>query len=219
MRHVQRLQHFFFVYLLHLPFHHHDGVLLARHDDIHVAFRRLLHGRVDDERVVHPRYAHLCDGAFERRPGEHQRGGRAHARKHVGVILVVGGNYVRDNLRLVQKAVREQRAKRPVHQPRRQDLLVRRAAFPFNESARNFPPRRKFFAILHGKGKKALPLPHVFRNHSGAQHHGVAQPNHGRSACLPRKTARLQREDFARRQFDFFVGKSCHLFFFLVFVQ
>ena len=74
----------------------------------------LLEGRVDDVLAVDEADADAGDRLLERNLGERERGRGAGDRQHVGVVLGVGRQHERDDLRLVAPARREERPDRPI---------------------------------------------------------------------------------------------------------
>ena len=107
---------------------HHDAVARAGDDQVERALLALGVGRVDDVLVVDHADAHAGDGLLERnlRDGQRRRG--AGDRQHVGVVLGVGRQHQRDDLRLVAPAGWEERPDRSIDQPAGQHFLFRRLA-------------------------------------------------------------------------------------------
>ena len=137
MRALERLDDLFFGDFLRARFDHHDRVVAARHDQIEPAAAALLEGRVDQELAIDQADPHAGDGARERNARERERRRGAGDRQHVAVVLGVGRDHERDDLRLVAPAGGEERPDRAVDQAAREHFLLARFAFALEEAARN----------------------------------------------------------------------------------
>ena len=135
VRRVERLDDFLFGGFLRAGLDHHDAVAAARDDQIEAALAPLRVGRVDDELPVHQADPHAGDRLLERDLGDREGGRCAGDREHVGVVLGVGREHERDDLRLVAPAVREQRPDRPVGHAAGEHFLLGRLAFALEEAA------------------------------------------------------------------------------------
>ena len=111
---LERLDDLLLGHFLRARFDHHEAVLAAGDDEVELALLALLEGRVDDVLAVDEADAHAGDRLLERNLRERERGRRAGDREHVGVVLRVGREHERDDLRLVAPAGREQRPDRPI---------------------------------------------------------------------------------------------------------
>ena len=80
--------------------------------------------------------------------GERERRRRAGDGQDVGVVLSVGREHERDDLRLVAPARGKERPDRPVDDPARQHFLFGRLAFALEEAARNAARCVGVFAVV-----------------------------------------------------------------------
>ena len=117
------------------PFDHADGVAGGGDDQVEVALVHLRRGRQGDQFAVDPADADRADRVHERQVRDVQRGRRADQREHVGVVLLVGGEDVGLDLDFVDVADGEQRADRPVHEPRGERLLGAGPGLALDEAA------------------------------------------------------------------------------------
>ena len=88
--------------------------------------------------------AHAGDGLLERNLRDGQRGRGAGDRQDVGVVLGVGRQHERDDLRLVAPAGREERPDRPIDQPAGEDFLLGGLALALEEAAGNASRRVRY---------------------------------------------------------------------------
>ena len=132
---------------------------------------------------------------------ERRRG--AGDREHVGVVLRVGRNQQRDDLRLVAPAGGEERPDRPIDEPARQHFLLGRLALALEESARDAARRVGVFAVVDREREKVDAVARVGRVAGGDDDHRVARADDdgavglfGQLAGFDRKRAGAER-DFA----------------------
>ena len=93
---------------------HDDRVLRAGDDELHVAVRELLERGVEHPLVLNAADAHGGDRRRERNLRGVQRERRGDERENVGVVLLVGGDDVDEDLDFVLEAFREERPDRAV---------------------------------------------------------------------------------------------------------
>ena len=105
---------------------------------------------------------------------ERQRGGSAGDGEHVRVVLGVGGQHERDDLRFVAPARREQRADRPVDDAAGQHFFFRRLAFALEEAAGNAARRVGVFAVVHRQRQEVDAFARAGGAAGGDQHHRIA---------------------------------------------
>ncbi len=148
------LHHFLFADFLGAGLDHHDRVLAARDHEVERALLALLVGRVDDVLPVDLADAHAGDRLLERDARERERGRRAGDRQHVRVVVRVGRQHQRDDLRLVAPARREQRPDRPIDHAAGQHFLLGRLALALEEPAGNAARRVGVFLVVDRQRKK-----------------------------------------------------------------
>jgi len=164
-----RLAHF-----LRAGFDHHDAVVAPGDDEVELAFLALCEGRVDHVLAVQEADADAGNRLLERNLGQRQRGGGARQGEHVGVVVGVGRQHQRDDLRLVTPAGREERTDRPVDQAAREDFLLRGLAFALEEPAGDASRRVRVLAVVDRERKEIDALARVRRAARGNEDHRVA---------------------------------------------
>ena len=100
------------------------------------------------------------------------RAGRRH-RQDVGRILFVRRHHGRDDLRVLLVAVREQRPEGPIHDARREDLVVAQAAFALEESARDLARSVRLFDVVTAQREKVESRA-LFGRDRGHEHDALA---------------------------------------------
>ena len=114
---------------------------------------------------------------LKRNLGNCERGGRPGDGEHIGVVVGVGREHQRDNLRFVAPAGREQRPNRPVDAAAGQHFLFSRLAFALEESPRDAPRRVGVFLVVDRQRKKVDALARRGRDAGGDEHHRVSHPD------------------------------------------
>ena len=183
-------------------FHHHQPVLAAGDDEVELALFALLESGVDDVLAVNEADAYARDRLLERNLRERERGGGAGNREHVGVVLLIGRQHQRDDLRLVAPASREQRPRRPIDTAARQHLLVGRLAFALEEPAGDAAGRVGVFAVVDRQREEVDPLAGVRGAAGRHQHDGIAVPDDDGAVGLLGQLAGFEAEGLvADREF------------------
>src|SRR5690606_9658701 len=88
-----------------------------------------------------------------------------------------------------------------------------RAAFPFDESARNLAAGGILLAVIYREGEKILIRSDVSRNDGGAEHHGVSLPDDYGAVGLFCEPAGLQRYLLAGCDLNFLANGFFHVRF------
>ncbi len=96
------LDGFVFGNLLPAGLHHHDSVFGAGHHDVELRFARFRIGWIGNAAPVHQAHAHPAQHMLERNIRNRERGARANHRQGGRVLLRIGRQNHRDDLRLVQ---------------------------------------------------------------------------------------------------------------------
>ena len=174
-------------------FDHHDRVLGAGHDDVHVGELELLEGGVDDPFVLNPADPDSGDRSLPRDRREQDRRGRAEHAPHVGVVLLVRRDHEARDLRLVAVVLREERAERTIDLASRNRGLVAGASLALDEAARELAGGVRLLPILDGEREerkvRALSL-----RHRGHEYRRFPKLNKNGAVCLPCHPARLHDE-------------------------
>src|SRR5262245_32453207 len=139
MRELERLDKLGFRQLPCRAFDHDYVVFNAYINKIKIALSTLRMRRVRDELPVDPANAHRADWTAKRNIRNRQRGGRTVNRQNVGIILAVGAEQNRDNLRVVKISLRKERPQRPIDHARRERFLFRRTSLALKIATRKFP--------------------------------------------------------------------------------
>ena len=163
--------------------HHHVG-FVADIDQVQVTVCHLAVNRVGHKLALHAAHADRSEGAGPGDVTDHQRGGRADDREHVGVVFAIGAEDDALDLDFVVPALGEERANGPVNEPRGEDFLFRRAALAFEITARELPGRRRLLPIIHRQRKELLALFGFGGADGGDNEHGFAQLDGDGAVCL-----------------------------------
>ena len=155
-------------------FDHDDVVFGADVNEIEIALLAFVVRRVGDELAVHAADAHGADRAGKRNIGNAERGGGAVDRENIGIILAVGAEQNRNDLRVVKITRGKERPERPIGHARGERFFFRRAPFAFEIAAGKFPDRRRFFAIIDRERKPILPFLDCGGGDGAGEHDGVA---------------------------------------------
>ena len=172
---LERLDHLVFRHFLRARFDHHDAVLGAGDDEVERAALPLLEGRVDDEVAVGEADADAGERAALRNARQRQRRRGAGDREHVGVVVGVGRDDERDDLRLAAPAVGEERTDRAIDQAAREHFLLGRLAFALEEPAGDASRGVGVLLVVAGERQEIDPFARVGVRAGGHQHHRVAQ--------------------------------------------
>src|SRR5690606_18844080 len=142
-------------------------------DEVKLGFRQLRGGRVENVVAVTEADAGGAQRPLEGNARQHQCGGRAEQRRDVGIDFGVHRHHGGDDLDFVAEAFREQRTDRPVDEARGQRLLLRRAAFALEETARNAPGGISLFLVVDRQRKEILARGGALAADRGDQDDGV----------------------------------------------
>ncbi len=180
VRDVQRLDDLRFRHFLRARFDHHEAVFAARDDEIELALLALLERRVHHVLPVHQAHPHAGNRLFEGDAGQRERRGCARDGQDVRVVLGIGRQHQRDDLRFVAPARREQGPDRPVDDAAGQDFLLGRLAFALEEAAGNAAGRVGVFAVVHRQRQEVDAFARACGTAGRDQHHRIAVPDdHG----------------------------------------
>ena len=113
-----------------------------------------------------------------------ERRRRAGDGEHVGVVLGVGREHERDDLRLVAPAGREQRPDRPIDHAAGEHFLLGRLAFALEEAAGDAARRVGVFAVVDRQRQEVDAFARVRRVAGGDEHHRVAEAHDDRAVGL-----------------------------------
>ena len=169
---TDRRQHVVFGQFTSEPLDHRDFLFGAGHDQIQIAVVQLIPSGEGNQLALDAAHADRPDGRRDRERRNEQRRRHAIHRDHVAVVLAVAGKHDALTLDLVAEPLRKQGANRAVDQPRGQRVLHRRAAFPFDETARKLAGGSRAFPIVARQREEILLAVGRCAGH-GVQHHGV----------------------------------------------
>ena len=174
MRELERLDELFFGQFLRGAFDHDDVVFGADVNEIEIALLALGVGRVRDELAIDATDAHRADRTGEWNVGNAERGRGAVDRENIGIVLAIGAEQNRNDLRVVKITRREERPERPIGHARSERFLFGRPAFAFEIAAGKLADRRCFFAVIDGEREPILPLLDLGGGDRADEDHGVA---------------------------------------------
>ncbi len=104
----ERAEDFLFGDLLRAGFDHHDALVAAGHDHVELRRAGFRIGGIGDVFAIDDANAHGADEVVERNIGNGERGAGADDGEHAGIVLGIGREHHRDDLRFVEIAFREQ---------------------------------------------------------------------------------------------------------------
>ena len=148
MRFIDRRHHVVFGHLAGEALDHQHVFVIARDDQVEIAFLELVLRGKRHELTVDLSQSHRGKRSLKWQAAKlYRRGGPGHG-QDVGVVLPVAGDDEGLNLYFVVESFREEGADGPVHQPCGKDLFGRGAAFAFEEPARKLSRGRGSFAVV-----------------------------------------------------------------------
>jgi hypothetical protein len=174
LRHRERLDDVFLGDLERAALDHHDRVVRAGDDDLHVAVLELLERRIEHPIPLHASDPHAGDRIRERDAARVERVGRRDEGERVGVVLLVRRDHVAEDLDLVLEPLRKERTDRAVDDACAEDLVVGRTALALDEPAGNLAGCVRLLAILdrqREEGESALRVAH----RDGREDHRVTE--------------------------------------------
>ena len=191
---LEACQRFVFRDFLRPGFHHDDAVLAAGDHEVEPALAALLERGVDDVSAIDQADAHTGDGLLERHVRQREGCGGAGDGEHVGVVVLVGREHKRDDLRLEAPAGREQRTDGPVDDAAGQRLFLGGLALALEEPAGNATRRVGVLAVVDGQRQEVNAFAGAARAAGRDEHHGVAHADDHRAVGLLCPLARLDRQ-------------------------
>src|SRR6185503_20431506 len=124
------------------------------------------------------------DGSVERDVRQREGDRRTEHADDVGIVLLVVREHRGDHLRLAIEALREERADRPVDQPRREDFLLRGAPLALEEPAGNLAGGEGLLLVVAGEREEIDALPSRSARGGGHEDDGLAVLHPRRPAGL-----------------------------------
>ena len=186
---IQRFDHLGLGDLLGARLDHDQTVHGAGHDEVDQALLALGKARVDDVLAVHEADADAGDRLLEGDLRERQGRRGAGDSQHVRVVLGVGGQDQRDDLRLVAPTRREERPDGPVDAAAGQDFLLGGFPFALEEAARDASGGVGVLAVIDGEREEIDAFPRAGRTTGRDEHDRVAGPDDDGTAGLLRELA------------------------------
>ncbi len=189
-----RTQHDFFGEFARLGLDHQHALAGAGDDEIELRAGELGRNRV--QHIFAVDIADPCAGDRSEKRNARDRQGRrsANHRHDIGIVFKVVAQYRADDLGLIAEPGSEQRAQRPVNQPRDQSFLFRRTAFALEEAAGDLAGGKGLFLVIDGQREKVLAGLCGLHRDSGAQHGRLAISGEHRAVGLAGELAGLQGE-------------------------
>jgi hypothetical protein len=213
VRGIQRLDHLLLGHLLRARLDHDQTVLAAGDNEIELARLALLEGRIDDVLPVDHPDADAGNRLLERdlRQGERRR--CAGNREHIGIVLGIGRQDERDDLRLEPPPRREQGPDRPIDHAAGQHFFFRRLPLALEKAAGDPARRIRVLAVIDRQRKEVDSLARVRRAARGHEHDRITVPDDDGAVRLLGELAGFEAEclladvEFAgshRKRFNWF---------------
>ncbi len=174
----------FFFHFLRARLDHHDAVGRADHHDVQQAFAHLVVRRIDHERSIHQAHAHCADGTKKRNVGNGQRRRSAVDAGDVGIVIGIGGEHERNDLRLALESVGEHRTHRAIDLAAGEHFALTHAAFALDEASGETSAGIGVLAIIHGEGKEVDAFAGVGVGGSGGENDVLTHADDGGSVGL-----------------------------------
>jgi hypothetical protein len=153
----------------------HQHVLLgADVDQVERRGEHLLDRGIRDELALYLGDADAADWAVPRNVGDRERCAGTVDHQDVGLVDLVRREELADDLDLVEEALGEERTAGPVAKARGENLLLGRAAFPLEVTAREAACGRVFLAIVDGQREEVLTGAQCLRDAGGDEDVGFA---------------------------------------------
>ena len=171
-------EHVVFRKLLGFRFNHQDRSVRTGNNEVKLALRHLVYGRVENELAVDAADAGTADRAHEGHAGQRQCGGSGNHADNVGIVFHVMGEDRDDDLRVALVAFSEQRADRAVDETRGQRLLLGGTAFALEVAAGNAASCEELFLVVDGEGEEVEAGLGLFFGNDGGQHRGLTIGRH-----------------------------------------
>ena len=142
------VHHLVFAHFAHFAFHHDNAVHAARDHDVHVRALQLRTERVDDERTIHARNAHLRNGAVKWNVTYCDTGRSGEARQAVWQHFFISRHQLNHDLRSCVVIAWERWAQGPVNQAHDQYFRIRRTCLTLEETAGETSCSCVFFSVI-----------------------------------------------------------------------
>ena len=155
-------------------FDHDDLLAVANIDEVEVAVFALGVGGINDELAIDATDTNGSDRACERNVRNAKRGGGAVDRKHVWVVLSIRTQEERDDLGVVEVALREERTQRTIGHAGSEDFLLGGTTFALEVSAGEFADCCGLFLVFDGERKEILTFLDCCGRDGCDDHDGIA---------------------------------------------
>ena len=177
MRELECLCKFSFRHFLCRALDHDHIVFSAYVNKVEIALGALVMRRVGNELAVNATNAHRANRACKRNVRNRQRSGCAIDRENVGIVLPVGAEQDRYDLRIVKVSLRKEWPQRPIDHSRSKRFLLARTAFTFEIAAREFSDGSRFLAVINCQREVILTFFDLYGRNRADKHDGVTTCN------------------------------------------
>src|SRR6476646_9190571 len=177
VRELERFRKLSLRHFLCRAFDHDDIVFSANVNKVEIALGPLVVCRVGNELTVNATNAHRSNRACKRNVRNRERGGCTVHRENVGIVLAIGAEQNRDDLRVVKISLWKKRPQRPIDHSRSERFLLRRTAFAFEIAAREFSGGCRFLAVIDRLWEEILTWFDCQGGNRADKHSGVAARN------------------------------------------
>ena len=147
---------------------------------------------IHDELSVDQADAHRADGAEKRNVGKRQRARGAVDAQNVGIIIAVGRQHERNDLRLALESLGEHGTHRPVDLAAGEHFALAHAAFALDEATGETSAGVGVFAVVNGEGKEIDAFARIGIGGGGGEHNVFAEADHGSAAGLLGQLSRFK---------------------------
>ncbi len=154
---------------------------MPHHHDVYGGPGALVVRGIDDEFAIHAPHAHSGNRGIERNVREGQCSGRGIDSDHIRIVLLIGGEYQRNDLRLVAETIREHGPDGAVDLPRGQDFLLAGPAFALDKAAGDASAGIGVFTVIDSEREEIDAFPRVGGGYRGCQDDRLASTDERRA--------------------------------------
>ena len=189
-----RLQHLLLRNFACSSFNHYNRIAGTANNDVQTAVGHLGHTRIDDKHVIDEADTHRRNGAGKGNLGAAQSRGRTNQCANVRIVVLVGREDGRNDLRFPPESLRQKWPETPIHEARRESRLLGGSSFTTDEAAGYLACGVELLFVINRQGHE-IHSPNGLR--CKARRHendGVSVANENGGIGLLSEAARLHAE-------------------------
>ena len=184
-------QHDLFRQPVGFGFDHQHSILGAGDDEFELGIFERREAGIEDIFAVNVADLGRTDRAGERHARNRERSRGADHRRDIGIDVRVERHDGRNDLHFVGEALREQRSNGAIDESAGQDLLLARAPFALEETARDLARGIGFFLVVDGQREEVTTRIRGFLADCRDKHGGLGHVDDNGTVCLASYCARI----------------------------